>query len=404
MDPVRALFLIENVSFTYDTRVQRQTHSLMQGGARVVIISPAASGEPFHAIEGGAHVYRYRKPEWGQGFIPHLAEYVVSLVMHTLLTLWVLLRHGFDVIHAANPPDLFWIVAAPYKLLHKRFIYDHHDLVPELFQVRFGKGIVLRLVLAMERMSFRLADHSIATNETFKRVAVQRGGMAPEDVTVVRNGPRLTVDYPEVPPNPEVRRLGRTIVGYLGIMNPQDHLDNFLNMAHVIRSVRGRTDVGFVMVGSGDSFDGLQALRDELGLRDAVLMTGSIPWEQVLATIGATHICVQPDPPTDFNRHLTMNKLMEYMAMRKPTVAYDMPETRVSGGDAVHYVRPDASVEDLADAVLTLVDDANRRTALATEARHRIETVLAWEHQSPHLLSVYERLFPGRLTVPQSAA
>lgn len=399
---LRALFLIENVSFTYDSRVRRQTDALLQAGVSVAIVSPAAPGEPFHAIEQGMNVYRYRKPSWGQGFAAHLAEYAVSVVMHTALALYVFWRHGFDVIHVANPPDLLWIVAAPYKLLGKRFIYDHHDLVPELYQVRFGGGIVSRIVLAMERISFKLADHSIATNDTFRSIAIERGGMSPDRVTVVRNGPRLALDFPEVEPCPKARALGRIVVGYLGIMNPQDHLENFLRMAQIIRIERGRSDIGFVMVGSGDSFPGLCAMRDTLGLKGAVLMTGSLPWREVLATISAADVCVQPDPPTPFNRHLTMNKLMEYMALRKAVVAYDMPETRVSGADAIRYVAHDATVNELADAVLGLADDAATRLALGQAARRRVETTLAWEHQAQHLIRVYEDLFPRQLASPSA--
>jgi glycosyltransferase involved in cell wall biosynthesis len=213
-------------------------------------------------------------------------------------------------------------------------------------------------------------------------------------VTVVRNGPRLSADFPTVEPDPETRALGDVVVGHLGIMNPQDHLENFLEMARIVRHEHGRADVGFVMVGSGDSFLDLQRLRDELDPGEAVRMTGTIPWPRVLATLSAADICVQPDPPTAFNRNLTMNKLMEYMALGKAVVAFDLPETRVSGGDFVEYVAGDAT-RGLADAVLRLADDPERRHEMGRMARLRIEKELAWEHQERYLLSVYRRVLPG---------
>jgi glycosyltransferase involved in cell wall biosynthesis len=248
------------------------------------------------------------------------------------------------------------------------------------------------IVQLMERMSIRLADHVISTNETFRRIAIERGGKAPERVTVVRNGPRLAVDFPAVPADPEVRRLGRVVVGYLGIMNPQDHLDFLLEAAKIVRDERGRSDIGFVMVGSGDAFADLLKQRDGLGLTEAVRMTGTLPWREVLSTLGAADICVQPDPPTPFNQHLTMNKLMEYMALGKAVVAFDMPETRISGGDAVIYVKPEGPGA-LADAIIALADDELRRLEMGRKARLRVEKTLAWEHQADNLRSVYARFW-----------
>ncbi len=392
----KVLFLIENVPFTLDTRVQRQSRTLQQAGLSVIVISPRAAGERWHETRDGMDLYRYWKPEVGKGFVSHVAEYVASVLAHTLLTALVALRHGFDVIHAANPPDIFWLVAAPYKLLGKRFIYDQHDLVPELFEVRFQDRFrfLTGTIRFFERMSYRLADHVISTNDTFRGRAMTRGGRRPDDVTMVRNGPRLSVDFPEVEADAETRALGESVVGYLGIMNPQDHLENFLEMARIIRFEHQREDIEFVMVGSGDSFPDLQRLRDALGLAQAVRMTGTIPWRQVLATLAAADICIQPDPPTAFNRHLTMNKLMEYMALGKAVVAFDLPETRVSGGDYVEYVAGD-SPRALAEAVIALVDDPERRLALGRGARQRIENELAWEHQERHLLDVYRKVLPA---------
>ena len=401
LSTIRVLFLTENVPYSLDTRIQRETDALKQLGVVSTMISPAGKGEPLHDVQAGMHVYRYPKPSWGAGFFAHVAEYVTSVIAQTCLAAWVYVRHGFDVIHAGNPPDLLWMVAAPYKLFGKTFIYDQHDPVPELFEVRWGKklSVLVHVLYALESISYRLADYIITTNDTFRQIAIARSGRPPAHVTVVRNGPHLAVDFPPTEPDPAVRAWGHTIVGYLGIMNPQDDLDIFMHMARIIRIDRQRTDIGFVMVGSGDAFPALQQLRDELGLTDAVLMTGSIPWPRVLATLAAADLCVQPDLPSAYNNNLTTNKLMEYMAMGKATVAFDLPEARVSGGNAVCFVET-YSTDALADAVLDLVDDPERRRVMGLQARQRVETTLAWEHQAQSLVRVYQQLFPGSCALP----
>ena len=390
----RALFLIENVPYSLDTRVRREAHALRSIGGDVTVICPADGGKWARTVED-VRVYHYPKPSLGGGFLAHVAEYATSLFFHSILTLWVAIRHGFDVIHVANPPDLLWLVAAPWKLLGKRFIFDHHDLVPELFQVRFAQRLpwLHRSMLWLERSSLQLADHVISTNQTFRSIAIARGGRDPADVTIVRNGPWLSRDFPAVAPEEGVRRPGKVTVGYLGIMNPQDHLDNLLEAARIIRFELKRDDIGFVLIGSGDAYPSLLAQRDAAGLQDCVEMPGTVPWRTVLATLGAVDICVQPDPPTAFNRHLTMNKLMEYMALSRACIAYDMPETRFSGGDTVKYVQG-TSADELARAIVALADDPAGRAELGRRARLRIENTLSWEHQAHTLLQVYAKLFP----------
>jgi glycosyltransferase involved in cell wall biosynthesis len=299
------------------------------------------------------------------------------------------------VVHVANPPDLLWLVAAPYKLLGKKFVFDHHDLVPELFQVRYRDKApgIMAVVLWLERMSIRLADHVICTNETFRQFAMSRGGKAAPDVSVVRNGPWLGRDFPDARGARQLRG-DRLLVGYLGIMNPQDHIDHLVRAAHVVRHDLGRTDIEFLLIGSGDAHESLRELRDSLWLSDAVQMPGTLPWTEVIERLSQADICVQPDPPTPFNRHLTMNKLMEYMALGKPAIAYDMPETRFSGGDAVTYIE-DHTPAGLAAAIVKLADDPQLRAELGRRARERIENTLSWEHQQATLLAVYRQLMPA---------
>ena len=388
----RALFLIENVPYSLDTRVRREAHCLMEHGASVVVICPT-DGAGFRRQIAGVTVYQYFKPAMGAAFFSHVLEYVFSLVLQTILTAYVFLRHGFDVVHVANPPDLLWLVASPYKLLGRRFVFDHHDLVPELFEVRYAERfpMLIDVVSWLERMSIRLADHVISTNQTFRRIALQRGRKADHAVTVVRNGPWLEKDFYKVDPSPEVTEVGDIVVGYLGIMNPQDRVDNLLEAARIVRQERSRKDIGFVLVGSGDAYQDLLEQRDSMGLSGSVLMPGTIPWRGVLEAFAAVDIAVQPDLPTPFNQHLTMNKLMEYMALGKAVIAYDMPETRVSGGDCIKYLSEhNASV--LADAIIALADDRSLRTAMGQKARQRIEDDLSWEKQRSNLVDVYRKI------------
>lgn len=403
---MHVLFLVEDVSFTTDSRVRRETSALRASGVEITVICPANPGEPsFERDPSGVQIYRYVKPALGQGVAAHLLEYAASLLQHTRLTWRVARERGFDVIHVANPPDILWMVALPYKLLTRaRFVYDQHDVVPELFEVRYAArfGLLGPLVRGMERASYALADHVIVTTESFRRLATTRGGRDPDAVSVVRNGPRLSVDFPAVEPDRRTSALAPVMVGYLGHMNPQDHLEKFLEMADIVRNQRGRRDVGFVMVGSGDSWEELRRERDACGLAEAVLMPGRVPWPEVLAHLAACAICVQPDPPTVFNSLLAHNKLMEYMALGKACVAFDMEETRVSGGDCVCYV-PGEDAIGLAEAVLALADDPARREALGRAARRRIEEDLCWERQAHHLIRAYTRLLPAGALAPLEA-
>jgi len=391
---LRVLFLIENVPYSLDTRVQREANVVKQLGGQAVIICPTDGGR-FHTQIDGFEVYQYPKPHPGQGFVGHLLEYAASLFFHFWLTGYVFFRHGFDVIHAANPPDIFWLVAAPYKLVGKHFIFDQHDLVPELFDVRYGDRVpaLRKIMMWMERCSMRLADHVISTNESFRQVALTRGGKRTDEVTIVRNGPWLERHFSKVECDKSVRELGRVIVGYIGWMNPQDHLENLLEAARIIRFEKRRDDIGYILIGGGDSYESLLELRDDMGLRDVVRMPGTLPWQNAVEALSATDICVQPDLPTLFNVNLTMNKLMEYMALGKATVAYDMTETRFTGADSIAYV-DESTAQALAEEIVSLANDPDRRSDLGEKARTRIHSALCWERQIDNLISVYESIKP----------
>jgi glycosyltransferase involved in cell wall biosynthesis len=387
----RVLCLIESKPFQYDNRMRCTALALVDAGFGVSVVSPGEKTDPLHEFTAGVHLYRYRKPSF-QGVLGHCVEYAVTLLCQSLLSVVVLFRHGFDYIEVTNPPDILWLVAWPYRfLLRKRIVFDHQDPSPELFISRYpGRSrLIWKALLGFERMSFALAHHVIVNNETSRAIATGRGGVPRERTTLVRNAPDLGRDFPAVADYPGNPAAG-ILVGYLGMMNPQDHLDNFLRMADIVRRGPGGRDVRFVMIGDGDARPGLIAQRDGLGLTDVVEMPGRLPWAEVIGRLKACEICIQPDLPSPYTRAITMCKLLEYMALGRAVVAHDLPETRVSGGDAIAYAAG-YSAEALAAAVLALVNDPDRRRALGRAARRRIEDGLAWEHQAPRLVGVFER-------------
>ena len=336
-------------------------------------------------------VYFYPKPE-ADSALGHVFEHGVTLLLGGLLSGWVFLRHGFDVIHACNPMDVFWLLALPYKRLGKRFIFDQHDLCPELFLSRYDctaarEPFLLKALRALERGSYRTADVVIVPNESYKQVALRRGKLPPERVFVVRNGPDLK-PLSGVTGEPPAPRNGDIVVGYLGNMNQQDGVDYLLKAVHVIVHEHRRSDIRFVLIGGGAHQPRLARLAAEMGLQAHVTFTGRIPDGRMLQTLRACDICVQPDPSNALNDLSTMNKAMEYMALAKPTVAFDLHETRVSCADAALYAQPN-SAQDLARQIVHLADDPGLRRRLGRTGQRRIRTQLAWQFSVPALLGAY---------------
>jgi glycosyltransferase involved in cell wall biosynthesis len=322
--------------------------------------------------------------------VGYLWEYGYSLLATFLISLVVWVREGFNVIHAHNPHDLFVLLAALYKPLGKRFVFDHHDLSPEMYYARQGgqgSRWVYRALLFFERLSFRLADHVIATNESYKRVAVERGGVPESRVTVVRNGPELDRIRP-VDPDPDLRQKADHILGFVGIMGFQDGVDYFIRaLAHLVADFK-RTDFYAIIIGRGDAVPGLKALTSELGLDSYVWFTGRVSDEDLIKYLSTADICVDPDPSNPFNDRSTMIKMTEYMALGKPVVAFDLPEHRVTAGDAAVYASANDEL-DFAAKIAGLMDAPDRRAQMGRIGRQRVETGLAWSHQVPNLLAAY---------------
>lgn len=386
----RVLILVENLPSPFDRRVWQQATTLHAHGWQVSIICPTGKGyEAHYECIDGVHIYRYDLPNEAEGALGYLLEYSAALWHTFRLAFKVRRERGFDIVHACNPPDLLFLVGGFFKRLHgTRFIFDHHDINPELYEAKFGRRDLLwKLMVWLERATFRTADVSIATNESYRRIAIERGGMDPERVFVVRSGPKL--DRLKVqPPKPELKQGRRFLVGYVGVMGKQEGIDYLLKAARHIVHDLGRTDVHFGLVGGGTALDDMKALAAELGVAGHVTFTGRVPDDAMLDMLNTADVCVNPDVANDMNDKSTMNKIMEYMALGKPIVQFDLTEGRFSAQEASLYAAKNDPV-DMARKILELLDDPERRSRMGSFGRQRVENELEWRYEVPKLLKAY---------------
>jgi glycosyltransferase involved in cell wall biosynthesis len=386
----RVLIIIQNLPVPFDRRVWLECQALAAEGHQVAVVCPKGDGDPGYEVVDGIELYKYPGYAPGGSKVGYLTEYAYSFLATARLTLRARRSGRFDVIQACNPPDIFWPLAMALRAVDRtRFVFDHHDLCPELYESRFPHGprLPYRVLRALERRTHRTADHVISTNDSYRDIALTRGGRAPADVTVVRTGPdpeRLR----RGPAYPELRRGRRFLAAYIGVMGPQDGVDNVVRAADVVVNQLGRDDIAFTLIGSGDCFDDLIALRDELGLAGHVEFTGRAPDELVMRILSTADVGLSPDPLNPLNDLSTMNKTMEYMAFELPVVAFDLRETRISSGEAGVYVQPN-DVHEYAKAIVQIMDDEPRRLKLGQLGRERIERELAWSYQERAYISVY---------------
>jgi glycosyltransferase involved in cell wall biosynthesis len=392
--------LVENLPSPFDRRVWQEACALRDAGYVVSIVCPTGRGceSKFESIEG-VHIYRYNLPIEAAGAAGYAVEYVIALVRTFLLSWRVLLTRGFDVIHACNPPDLLFLIGGFFKLFSTKFVFDHHDLSPELYEAKFSRRDFLhRLMLKLEYWTFRSADVSIATNESYRRIAIERGRVLPERVFVVRSGPSLE-RLKILPPDERLKRGRGYLVGYVGVMGKQEGIDYLLRAARHIVFDLGRSDVHFGLVGGGTSLEEMKALAVELGVADYATFTGRVPDGEMLSMLNTADVCVNPDIANDMNDKSTMNKIMEYMALGKPIVQFDLAEGRHSAQQASFYAKKIDAI-DLAAKIVDLLDDPVRRAQMGKYGRRRVENELEWRHEVPKLLSAYEALWDSARTSP----
>ena len=392
----RVLHLSENLTLPFDRRVWMELGALRAGGYEVSAICPMGDSwlAPYEVIDG-IHIWRYPPPPPARGFLSYVWEFLYCWLQTARLSLAVLVRRGFDVMHAANPPDTFWALALPFKLAGKRYVFDHHDLCPELYLARFGEArrgsLTFRTLEWLEWMQFRVADLVISTNESYREVAIGRGHMRPARVVVVRSGPSRERFGTVRPVDAALKRGREYLVAYLGVMAPQDGVDHLLRAARHLVERRGRDDVSFTLVGGGDSFEDLQKLTRELGLETQVHFTGRVPDAEVESILATADVCVCPDPLNPLNDVSTMNKVLEYMACGRPIVAYDLHEHRASAAEGALYAQPNHE-DDLAAKIQELLEDPERRRRMGAYNRQRFLDVMAWEHNAGELLRAYEMI------------
>jgi glycosyltransferase involved in cell wall biosynthesis len=388
----RVLILVENLSVPFDRRVWQECCALTDAGYRVEVICPQGAKqdtEPFAEIDG-VRIHRYPLEPATGGPAGYLREYGTALWRTLQIARRLSREEPFDVVQACNPPDLLFLIALALRRTGARFMFDHHDLVPELFDSRFPSGLRMlhKVSSLLERLTFRTADAVISTNDSYRGAALTRGGLPPDRVRVVRSAPDLSRFVP-VAPDPSLKRGKRHLACYLGVMGPQDGIDYALRALAHLHGPMGRDDLHTTFIGGGDAYDEMVGLAGRLGLDDVVEFTGRVPDETVQQYLSTADVCLSPDPKNPLNDVSSMNKVVEYMAMSRPLVSFDLREARVTAGDAAVYAADNDEIR-FAELTAELLDDPARRERMGTIGRRRVEASLSWETSRHNLLAAYE--------------
>lgn len=391
--------LVENCSYPRDVRVRREAETLAGAGCEVVVICPALNGQARRERVNGVQVYRYAPPPEARGQLGYVVEYGYSLIVALVLALRIAMRDGVDVIHAANPPDLFVLIALAFKPFGVKFIYDQHDLAPDMYRARYSggrKATVERVLRLFERWSYRCADHVVAANQSYRENAVLRGKVSPDKIVIVRNGPDARqLERSNTGPGNACQTKELT-VAYLGLMGVQDGVVHLIRaIDHLVHEL-GATHFKCELIGDGEERARLEALVRERGLEAVVNFLGYVPDPEYLPHLLSADICVDPDPYSEYNDRSTMIKIMDYMSCAKPIVAFDLKETRRSAGDAALYVKPNDEVE-FARALAYLMEHPEERVAMGRRGRERVEQELSWASSAENLLRAYAFLLPGAI-------
>jgi glycosyltransferase involved in cell wall biosynthesis len=388
--PGRTLILVENLSVPFDRRVWQEAQSLRDSGYFVTIVCPQgeARDTESHVVLDGVEIFRYPLVAARGGAVAYAREYGTALLRTRALVRRLDRQKRFDVVHACNPPDVLLATALPLRRRGTAFVFDHHDLVPELFRSRFGRGgVIYHGTIAAERLAFRLADVVLSTNESYRRIALGRGGKQAGDVFVVRSAPRVDVFRP-VAPDSTLRKGKSHLLAYLGVMGPQDGVDHAIRALARLRE--SREDWHAIFIGSGDVLEAMKEMAAELGVGDVVEFTGRVPDDLVVRILSSADVCLAPDPLNPLNNVSTMNKILEYMAIGRPIVSYDLVEARVSAADSAVYAAPN-DVGDFARCIDSLLDQPNARRRMGIAGRRRVESDISWSASEVQLLAAYDR-------------
>jgi glycosyltransferase involved in cell wall biosynthesis len=401
---LRVLILVQNLPVPFDRRVWQEALALDGAGYEVHIVCPLREDYPRRReLLNGIHIHRYSPGPEARGETAYLLEYAIAILAQLRLALAIRLRGRIDVVHICNPPDLLFLAALPLVVAGARLIYDHHDATPELMLAKGQpeSGLLVRLTTLFERMTYRCAHVSIETNDSFREIALKRGGMSPEDIFVVRSAPDAE-RFAKARPDEIWKRGRKHLVGYVGIMGCQDGLDCLIDAANLIIHDWKRDDIQFVLVGGGPELPRLRQRVHSLDIGDYVEFPGFLSGQELGAALATADVCVSPDEANRMNDISTMNKTLEYMALGKPIVQFDLHEGRISAGEASLYA-PNNDVSSFAEAIIRLIDDAELGKRMGEIGRKRLETSLNWKMQIPKLLAAYERALEGRVRRAASA-
>ena len=389
----KVLIIVENLSVPFDRRVWMEATTLQKAGYHVSVISPQGHGfnQPYELLEG-IYIYRYSLPPEESSVFGYLREYTLSVFRTFQLARKVWKEQGFNIAHICNPPDLLFLVAGWFKLWKGvKIVFDHHDLAPEMYVAKYNrKDIFYHGLRWAERFTYAVADIAISTNESHYNVALTRGHKSADQVFIVRSAPDLSRFYP-VPANSNHRRGKKYLVGYMGIMGEPEGIDYLLRSIQYITQVKGRQDIHFVLIGDGPAAEKLKALATELKISEFVEFTGFVTGEALLERLSSCDVCVEPSPTSAYNENCTMNKILEYMALGKALVQFDLREGRRSAADASLYASPNDEIE-FAEKVLRLIESPELRAKLGQEGQRRMRELLEWKHQAPKLLAAYAQV------------
>lgn len=384
------LIIVENLPVPFDRRVWQEANTLKDNGAKVSIICPKMKGytESYEVISG-IEIYRHSLPLEARGAAGYLMEYSVALFWQFVLSWKIFFKKRFHVIHGCNPPDLIFLVALWFKIFGVKYVFDHHDINPELYIAKFNKkGFFYKVMVLFERLTFATANYSIATNESYKEIAIRRGKMKADRIQVIRSGPKLD-RLKLLPPDSKYFKGRKHLVGYVGVIGEQEGIDLLLESVKHIASMR--SDIQFAIVGGGSDLEILKQLTEKLGLSEFVDFYGRVPDDLLVAILNSADICVNPDKPTEMNNLSTMNKIMEYMALKKPVVQYDLKEGRFSAQEASLYATC-GDTRDFAEKIMQLADDPELRLKMGTFGYNRVLNELSWDYEKEKLINFYGRV------------
>ncbi|MGM9605803.1 MAG: glycosyltransferase family 4 protein [Faecousia sp.] len=395
VDQRKVLIIVENLPVPFDTRVWQEATTLAANGYTVSVICPKGKGyAEAEEFLDGVHIFRHDLPTEGNGALGYLREYTAALKEEIRLAKKIYKEIGFDVIHGCNPPDNIFLVAGKFRKYGVKYVFDHHDICPELFEAKFGhaSGPLYSSQIWLERQTYRHCDFAFVTNESYRRIAIERGKMDPDKVIVLRSGPKLE-RMRILPPVESIKRGYRYMVGYLGVIGQQEGVEYLLEAAKYIKD--HENNVFWGIVGGGPHLEALRQQAHRMGLDDCVEFTGRAPDQQMLEYLNTADVCVNSDKFNSMNDKSTMNKILEYMALAKPIVQFDLTEGRYSAQDASLYAKNNDAV-DLAQKIMELLKDPDRRRIMGEYGRNRVVNELSWDHTSKALLEGYEKLFTGQ--------